>query len=116
MVARTTAGNAGTRRTRRSPGRTTPRPAGAGAAQSGACRSAAEHAVAANAVHVTLPFVGPTTLPAPEHLAWYAGVAALTVFGLMEWPVALVIAAGHLLGEDHHNRLIEDFGSALEQA
>lgn len=72
--------------------------------------------MASNAVHVTLPFVGPTSLPAPEHLAWYAGVATLTVLGLLEWPVALVIAAGHLLGEDHHNRLIEDFGTALEQA
>ncbi|HZC27146.1 MAG TPA: hypothetical protein VE287_08975 [Actinopolymorphaceae bacterium] len=75
---------------------------------------AARHAVRQNGIELSLPLVGEVCLPAPERLAWYAGVATLVVFGMVEWPVALVITVGHLLGEDHHNRLIEDFGAALE--
>ncbi|MGH3490745.1 MAG: hypothetical protein ACRDP8_22910 [Actinopolymorphaceae bacterium] len=116
MAARATAGNARTGRTQPDRGRTKDHPATARGQRSSRSRSAADQAVAANDLHLTLPIVGPVSLPAPQHLAWYAGVATLTIAGLLEWPVALVIAVGHLLGEDHHNRLIEDFGSALEQA
>jgi hypothetical protein len=75
---------------------------------------AARRAVRQNGIEVNLPLVGELCLPAPERLAWYAGIATLVVLGMVEWPVALVITVGHLLGEDHHNRLIEDFGAALE--
>ncbi len=77
-------------------------------------KPAAERAVAANSVQITLPLLGPVRLPEPQRLAWYAGVATLVVIGMVEWPVALVIAAGHLLSEDHHHRLLQDFGAALE--
>jgi hypothetical protein len=113
VTARTMTGDARTGRTSRQRGGAKTNSARAGRDGS---RYAAERAVAANTIQPTLPFLGRTSLPTPEHLAWYAGVATLTVVGLLEWPVALVITAGHLLGQDHHNRLIEDFGTALEQA
>jgi hypothetical protein len=77
-------------------------------------RPAAERAVAANCVEITLPLVGQVRLPEPQRLAWYAGVATLVAIGMLEWPVALVVAAGHVLSEDHHHRLLQDFGAALE--
>ena len=35
--------------------------------------------------------------PARGTLAWYAGLAAMAAFEVIEWPVALVVAAGHVL-------------------
>jgi hypothetical protein len=35
---------------------------------------------------------------------------------LIDWPVAVVIAAGHLLAHNHHNRLLEELGEAIEDA
>jgi|SRR5947209_8481174 len=85
------------------------------AAGSGA--QAATQAVASNSVRVTLPSgLGVITLPAPQRLAWYGGITVIAVLGLVEWPVAALLATGHLLAEDHHNRLIHDFGEALGEA
>ncbi|ODR04910.1 hypothetical protein AWC25_06760 [Mycobacterium sherrisii] len=65
---------------------------------------------------VNLPLVGQTEIPRPEQLAYYGGLAALAALELIDWPVALVIATGHLLASNHHNRLIEEFGEAMEEA
>jgi hypothetical protein len=86
---------------------TAPRPAG---------RLAALQAIEQNSVRLNLPCVGTVRLPPPQHLAWYGGIAAVTALGFLEWPVAAVLAVGHLLAQDHHNRLIHDFGEALEEA
>lgn len=67
-------------------------------------------------LHVTLPMVGSVSLPPPERLAWYAGLVGLGAFGILDWPVVLVISVGHLMSEDQHSRLMRDFGDALEQA
>jgi hypothetical protein len=64
---------------------------------------------------VNLPVVGQLEIPRPEQLAYYGGLAALAVFELIDWPVALVIAAGHLLASNHHNRLLEELGEAMEE-
>jgi hypothetical protein len=84
-----------------------PRPAG---------RLAALQAIEQNSVRLNLPCVGTVRLPPPQYLAWYGGIAAAAALGFLEWPVAAVLAAGHLLAQDHHNRLIHDFGEALEEA
>jgi hypothetical protein len=63
---------------------------------------------------VTLPLIGTIRLPSLQRLAWYAGIASLVALGMVEWPVAAVVMIGHLLSEDHHNRVIEAFGEALE--
>jgi hypothetical protein len=64
---------------------------------------------------VTLPLVGQMEIPRPEQLAYYGGLAALAALELIDWPVALVIATGHLLASNHHNRLLEDLGEAMEE-
>lgn len=56
------------------------------------------------------------TLPAPEHLAFYAGVGAMAVFGIMEWPVAAVLLVGHTLANEQHNKILQSLGEALEEA
>ena len=64
---------------------------------------------------VNLPVVGQVEVPPPEHLAYYGGLAALAAFEIIEWPVALVIAAGHLLASNHRNRILEELGEAMEE-
>ncbi len=65
---------------------------------------------------VNLPVVGQVEIPRPEQLAYYGGLAALAAFELIDWPVAVVIAAGHLLASNHHNKLLEELGEAIEEA
>ena len=64
---------------------------------------------------INLPLVGQVEIPRPEQLAYYGGVAALAAFELIDWPVAVVIAAGHLMAANHHNRLLEEIGEAMEE-
>jgi len=73
-------------------------------------------AIEKNTVRVVVPVMGELRLPPPQSLAWYGGVATLAVLGIMEWPVAVVIGAGHLLAQQTHVKLLHDFGEALEQA
>ena len=56
------------------------------------------------------------TVPAPEHLAFYAGVVAMAVFGMMEWPVVAALVMGHTLVNAQHNKVLQSLGQALEQA
>lgn len=65
---------------------------------------------------VNLPLLGQVDIPRPEELAYYGGLAALAAFELIDWPVALVIAAGHIMASNHHNRLLEELGEAMEEA
>ncbi|OBB82770.1 hypothetical protein A5760_12140 [Mycobacterium colombiense] len=65
---------------------------------------------------VNLPAVGQVEIPRPEQLAYFGGLAALAALELIDWPVALVIAAGHLLASSHHNKLLEELGEAMEEA
>jgi len=64
---------------------------------------------------INLPMFGKMEIPRPEQLAYYGGLAALAAFELIDWPVALVIAAGHLLASNHHNKLLEELGEAIEE-
>jgi hypothetical protein len=65
---------------------------------------------------VNLPVVGQMEIPRPEQLAYFGGLAALAALELIDWPVALVIAAGHLLASNHHNKVLEELGEAMEEA
>jgi hypothetical protein len=64
---------------------------------------------------VELPIVGQVQIPRPDQLAYFGGLAALAAFELIDWPVAVVIAAGHLLASNHHNRVLEELGEAMEE-
>ncbi|RAU93820.1 hypothetical protein DQP58_15625 [Mycobacterium colombiense] len=65
---------------------------------------------------VNLPAIGQVEIPRPEQLAYFGGLAALAALELIDWPVALVIAAGHFLASSHHNKLLEELGEAMEEA
>ena len=55
------------------------------------------------------------TLRAPEHLVFYAGVGAMAVFGIMEWPVVAALVVGHTLVNAQHNKVLQSLGEALEE-
>lgn len=77
---------------------------------------AVAHIRAGETFAVNLPIFGQVEIPRPEQLAYYGGLAALAAFELIDWPVAVVIAAGHLLASNHHNRILEELGEAVEDA
>jgi hypothetical protein len=64
---------------------------------------------------LNLPVIGQVEIPRPEALAYYGGLVALAALELIDWPVAVVIAAGHLLAANHHNKLLEELGEAIEE-
>jgi len=67
-------------------------------------------------ITVRLPVLGTVRLPEPQQLTLYAALGALGVLGVLEWPIALVRAGGHALAADQHNRAVQQFGDALEDA
>lgn len=77
---------------------------------------AVAHIRAGETFAINLPVLGQVEIPRPEQLAYYSGLAALAALELIDWPVAVVIAAGHLLANNHHNRLLEELGEAIEEA
>ncbi len=79
-------------------------------------RAAVEHIREGETFFVNLPLLGQVEVPRPEQLAYYGGLAALAAFELIDWPVALVIVAGHVLASNHHNRILEELGEAMEEA
>jgi L-cysteine desulfidase len=79
-------------------------------------RKAAEKATEKNSVRVPVPGIGTVTLPPAENLAFLGGIVLLTALEVIEWPVAVALAAGHALIARSHNKVIQDFGKALEEA
>jgi hypothetical protein len=78
-------------------------------------REAVERVRDARTFAVNLPVVGRIRVPRPEHLAYYGALGALAALEIIEWPIALAIAAGHVLVENQHsNRIVEEIGEALE--
>ena len=65
---------------------------------------------------VNLPVVGRVKIPPPEHLAYYGALGVMAAVEIIDWPIALAIAAGHVLAEQHHNRFAQEVGEALEDA
>jgi hypothetical protein len=79
-------------------------------------KSARERVRDAQTFTVELPLVGRVRLPHPEQLAYFGALGALAAVEIIDWPVALVLAAGHALAENHHNKVVEELGEALEDA
>lgn len=77
---------------------------------------AAKTATAKNTLQVELPVLGAVTLPSPEQLAYVGGIATLAALEIIEWPIAVTLAAGHLLAATRGNKALQDFGDALEHA
>jgi hypothetical protein len=78
---------------------------------------AAAVALQKHTICVTLPDdLGTVLLPEPQRLAYYGGLAALAVFGILDWPVAIALGIGRVLIEQHGHQCLQDFGEALEEA
>ncbi|MBS9535331.1 hypothetical protein KIH27_17230 [Mycobacterium sp. M1] len=65
---------------------------------------------------IELPVFGRVTVPPPEQIAYYGGLAMLAAFEIIDWPVAFAVAAGHVLASNHRNQMLEQLGEALEEA
>jgi len=66
----------------------------------------------ASRITLRLPVLGTVRVPEPQRLTCYAAMGALGVLGVLEWPVALVLAGGHALASDRNNRAVQQFGDA----
>ncbi|MBO4204533.1 hypothetical protein [Micromonospora echinofusca] len=65
---------------------------------------------------VEVPLLGEVAVPTPDKVAYYAGLGVLAALQVIEWPLALVITAGHLLADQHLSGLAKGLGEALEAA
>jgi hypothetical protein len=66
---------------------------------------------------VTLPVLGlRVPLPTAERAIYYGGIAGLVAAELIEWPVALVVLAGHEILMRSRNPLVREVGKAAESA
>lgn len=65
---------------------------------------------------IVIEGVGSFDLPSTAELGYLGGIAALAAFGLIEWPLAVVLGAGHLLTHQKQNRTLRGFGEALDAA
>jgi len=54
--------------------------------------------------------------PTRGSLAWYGGVGAMAVAGLVEWPLAAVLAAGHLIVENSPSPAVSGAADGAESA
>jgi len=85
----------------------------------GSNQQATRQAVDANTSHLRF-HLGDTevdvSLPPLNKLAFYAGLSAGAVFGLIEWPIAVLTGVGHLLSDDRHHRTLQALGEALDAA
>ncbi|SCL22906.1 hypothetical protein GA0070616_2628 [Micromonospora nigra] len=78
--------------------------------------SGAHETVQAFTRHVDVPLLGEVAVPPPDKLAYYAGIGVLAALQVIEWPLALVITAGHVLADQHLSGLAKGLGEALETA
>jgi hypothetical protein len=54
--------------------------------------------------------------PPIEHLVFYAGLGVLAAIEIIEWPVALLLTAGHLLADLTNRPGLQGLGEVLEEA
>lgn len=86
-----------------------------GTATTAHARAAADQATRRNSTQVSVPLLGTVKLPATDELAFIGGVGLLAVVGAIEWPVAVLLGAGHALASSHRNKVVREFGEALEK-
>jgi len=106
---------------KKAPPRTSVAPHQPGRTKSATARAVSGPAAArkveeADHIRLKIPLLGSIRLPEPQRLAYYTTIGALGVLGVLEWPVALVLAGGHALASGQHNRAVQQFGEALEDA
>lgn len=52
--------------------------------------------------------------PTRSSLAWYGGIATMAGFGLIEWPLAAVVATGHLISENSRSPAVSGAAEGAE--
>ena len=66
-------------------------------------------------VTITLPVLHANVrLPAAPKLAYYAGLGAMAALEFIDWPVALVIAAGHEVASRTRNSQVQEAAEGVE--
>ncbi|MEU5671417.1 hypothetical protein ACGF3C_04465 [Micromonospora sp. NPDC047762] len=65
---------------------------------------------------VQLPMLGEVAVPPPDKVVYYAGLGVLAALQVIEWPIAVVITAGHVLADQHFSGLARGLGEALQDA
>ena len=45
---------------------------------------------------------------------WYAGVAVMAIIEIIEWPLAIVMMAGHEISHRTHSRALREFAEGVE--
>ncbi len=77
---------------------------------------AAQQAAEARSVQIVFEGIGTLRLPPKEDLAFLAGIGLIAAAGVIEWPLAGIVAVGHLIAHAGHNETLRQFGQALESA
>lgn len=54
--------------------------------------------------------------PTRGSLAWYGGVGTMAAAGLIEWPLAAIVAAGHLIAENSPSHSVAGAADGAESA
>ncbi|WP_212745856.1 hypothetical protein [Sinomonas susongensis] len=78
--------------------------------------AAADKARDRRSITINFEGIGSVKLPPTEDLAFLGGMGVLAAAGILEWPVAGILAAAHLLTRSSRNSTIKAFGEALEEA
>jgi hypothetical protein len=65
-------------------------------------------------VTLRLPLV-PWSVEVPRRLLpYYIGLGAMAVLDVIEWPLALLIAAGHTVASQAHNKALRELAEGIE--
>lgn len=52
--------------------------------------------------------------PSRGSIAWYAGISVMAASGLVEWPLAAIIAAGHMIEENTRSQAVSGAAGGVE--
>ena len=63
---------------------------------------------------VTLPLVH--TKVAPEQLAYFGALGVLAALELVEWPLAAVLVAGHVIATRGHRQIVREMAAGVDEA
>jgi hypothetical protein len=77
---------------------------------------AARKVTARQSTVVHMPGVGEVRLPPPDQLAFLGGLGLLAALEIVDWPLAVALGIGHVLTTSRSNRVVREFGEALEEA
>lgn len=55
-----------------------------------------------------------TTPSTQTRVAWYAGLGAMAMIGLIEWPVAVVVGATHYIQNHSNDQLADQVAGGID--